>query len=330
MLRGEDHVSRTEQGVGPGGKDLDVLAGGGLEYHLGAGGAADPVALLGLDPVDEVHGVQAVDELLGVLGDFQHPLALFLPDDGGAAALAHALHHLLVGQHALTGGAPVHRHGGLIGQAVLVQLEEDPLGPLVVAGVGGVHHPVPVEGVAQHVELAGKVGDVVLGHLGGVNVVLDGEVLSGQAEGVIADGEQHVVAVHPLFPGDHIHGSVGPGMAHVQAGSGGVGEFHQAVELGLGGVAVLTGEGLFLRPAGLPFLFNGGEIVLQSYHALLLLLPLPQKISISCNIIPKFPLNCKGLTGEKRQGNVPAGAHMDGAGFGPLDQRRGAQPKSQS
>ena len=81
-----------------------------------------------------------------------------------------------------------HRHGGLIGQAVLVQLEEDPLGPLVVAGVGGVHHPVPVEGVAQHVELAGEVGDVVLGHLGGVNVVLDGEVLSGQAEGVIADG----------------------------------------------------------------------------------------------------------------------------------------------
>ena len=39
VLRGEDHVSRTEQGVGPGGKDLDVLAGGGLEYHLGAGGA---------------------------------------------------------------------------------------------------------------------------------------------------------------------------------------------------------------------------------------------------------------------------------------------------
>ena len=55
VLRGEDHVSGTKQGVGPGGKDLDVLAGGGLEDHLGAGGAADPVALLGLDPVDKVH-----------------------------------------------------------------------------------------------------------------------------------------------------------------------------------------------------------------------------------------------------------------------------------
>ena len=50
---------------------------------------------------------------------------------------------------------------GLIGQAVLEQLKEDPLGPLVIAGVGGVHHPVPVEGIAQHVQLLGEVGDVV-------------------------------------------------------------------------------------------------------------------------------------------------------------------------
>ena len=233
VLWGEDHISRAEQSVRPGGKDLDVLAGGGLEDHLGAGGAADPVALLGLDPVDEVHRVQTVNELLGVLGDLQHPLALFLPDDGGAAALAHALHHLLVGQHTLAGGTPVHRHGGLIGQAVLVQLEEDPLGPLVVAGVGGVHHPVPVEGVAQHMELAGEVGDVVPGHLSGVDVVFDGEVLGGQTESVIADGEQHIIAVHPLLPGDHVHGGVRPGMAHVQAGGGGIGELHQAIELGL-------------------------------------------------------------------------------------------------
>ena len=120
VLRGEDHISRAEQGVRPGGKDLDVLAGGGLEDHLGAGGAADPVALLGLDPVDKVHSVQTVDELLGVLCDLQHPLALFLADDGGAAALTHALYHLLIGQHTLTGGAPVHRHGGLIGQTVLI------------------------------------------------------------------------------------------------------------------------------------------------------------------------------------------------------------------
>ena len=53
-------------------------------------------------------------------------------------------------------------------------------------------------------------------------------------------------------------------MAHVQAGSGGVGELYQAVELRLGGVAVLAGEGLFLLPPALPLLFDGCEIVLQA------------------------------------------------------------------
>ena len=82
-------------------------------------------------------------------------------------------------------------------------------------------------------ELAGEVGDVVPGHLSGVDVVFDGEVLGGQTESVIADGEQHIIAVHPLLPGDHVHGGVRPGMAHVQAGGGGIGELHQAIELGL-------------------------------------------------------------------------------------------------
>ena len=47
-----------------------------LNVDLGAGGAADPVALLDLHALDEVHIVQIVDQTLGVGGDLQHPLAL--------------------------------------------------------------------------------------------------------------------------------------------------------------------------------------------------------------------------------------------------------------
>ena len=146
---------------------------------------------------------------------------------------------------------------------MLVQLEENPLGPLVIAGVGGVHAAVPVKGVAQHVELPGEVFNVLLGNHRGVDVIFDGKVLGGQTKGVVPDGEQYVVAVHPLLPGDDVHSGIGPGVAHMEARSGGVGKLHQPVELGLAGVPGLAGKGFLILPSGLPLLLNGGKIVLQ-------------------------------------------------------------------
>ena len=104
-----------------------------------------------------------------------------------------------------------------------------------------------------------------MGHLGGVNVVLNGVVLRGQAEGVVPHGEEDVVPVHPALPGHHVHGSVGPGVAHVEALAGGVGELHQGIELGL----AVPGDGVvavFLSPAVLPFAFNAVKLVFQSDH----------------------------------------------------------------
>ena len=114
-------------------------------------------------------------------------------------------------------------------------------------------------------ELLAEVLDVVVGHLGGVDVVLNGVVLCGQAEGVIADGEQDVVALHPLLPADDVHGGEGPGVAHVEPLAGGVGELHQRIELGL--LAVVRGlVGSLFLPLLLPFGLDACEIVLQSDH----------------------------------------------------------------
>ena len=263
VLRREHHVGGAKEGVGAGGIDDQVIPLGGGEGHLRAGGAANPVFLLNLHPLDEVHLVQVVNQALGILGDLQHPLALLLTDDLAAAALADAVDHFLVGQHALAAGTPVDGHGGLIGKAPLEHLLEDPLGPLVVAGVGGVDAAVPIETVAQHFQLAGEVGDVLLGDDGGVDMVLDGVVLRGQAEGIEADGVQNIIALHTLFTGDDIHGREGPGMAHMETLTGGVGELDEAVELLPGLVPGDSGEGLFLQPLLLPFLFNGCKIVLH-------------------------------------------------------------------
>ena len=60
----------------------------------------------------------------------------------------------------LAGGAPVHVHLFLVGKPRLKQLQEDPLGPLVVLRVGGGDLPAPVEGDAQGLDLLFEPGDV--------------------------------------------------------------------------------------------------------------------------------------------------------------------------
>ncbi len=260
MLRGDDHICHAEEGVRSGGVDGYIVLGVGLEGELRAGGAAYPVLLLDLDALDVIQIVQIVDKALGVLGDGEHPLALLLADDLAPTALAYAVNDLFICKHALAAGAPVDGHGGLIGKTLLEHLEEYPLRPFIILGVSGIHRSVPVKAVAEHLELICEVDDVVLGYDGGVDMVLYGIILRGQAESVKPDGEQHIVALHALFPRDDVKRREGAGMPHVQPLPGGVRELDKPVELGL----VAAGNGgirLSLLPALLPFLLYRGKII---------------------------------------------------------------------
>ena len=265
MLGRQHHVGRAEQRIGAGGKNQNVVAQGRLEGDFRAVAAADPVDLLSLDPVDVIQPLQLIDESVGILGDTQHPLTLFLADNRSTAALANTLHHFLVGQNALAAGTPVNRHLRLIGQALLVHLQENPLGPLEILGICGIDLTIPVEAVAQGLKLPAEIYDVVLRHDSGMDVILDGIVLRRQAEGVIAHGEQHVHAAHSLLPGNDVHSRVGSGMTHMETGAGGIRELHQAKEFGL--VAAIDGsiELLFL-PDFLPFFFNLCKFVVHFWH----------------------------------------------------------------
>ena len=151
---------------------------------------------------------------------------------------------------------------------MLKKLQEDPLGPLIILGVGGVYAAVPIEAVAQHLKLAGEVLDVFLGDHGGVNMVFDGEVLRGQTEGIEADGEEDIIALHALFAGDHIQRREGAGMTHMEARRGGVRELDEAVKLFTGLVAGDGAIGLGFFPIVLPFFLNGRKIVLHTVSPL--------------------------------------------------------------
>ncbi|CCY20904.1 uncharacterized protein BN782_00673 [Eubacterium sp. CAG:786] len=267
VLRGDYHISRAEQRVGACGVYRQHVAGCGGEIHLGAGGAAYPVLLSGLYLLEVINAVQVVDEPLSVLGYLEHPLALHLVDYLAAAALADAVNDFLVSQYDLAGGAPVHIHFLLVCKAGLEQLEEYPLRPLEVIGVGGVYLPVPVKGKTQGLKLCLEARNVVLCYDSGVYLVLDGEVLSGQTECVPAHREQHIVALQPALSGYDIHSGVGAGVSDVESLTGGVGELYQRVEL-RPGIVVFSVERLVFVPVFLPLAFNGGKIITHFFDVL--------------------------------------------------------------
>ena len=120
-LGSQHHEGHAEDGVGTGGEDgelhVAVLHG---KLHLRSLRTAYPVALGLLQRVGPVDFLQSVEQSLGIGRHAQTPLAhLLLLHHGIAAAHAHAVHHLVVGQHRTQFGAPVHHRLSEIGDTVV-------------------------------------------------------------------------------------------------------------------------------------------------------------------------------------------------------------------
>ena len=121
-LGGQHHEGHTKDGVGTGGEDGKLqVAVLHAELHLRAFAAANPVALGLLDGFGPVNSLQSIEQALCVGRHAEAPLAHLLLHHGMATALAHAVHHLVVGQHRAQGGAPVHHRFAQIGNAVVHQ-----------------------------------------------------------------------------------------------------------------------------------------------------------------------------------------------------------------
>ena len=225
-------------------------------------GAADPVAL-GVDDLADpgvLQLVQAVVQLLGVGRGAEVPLGQLALGDLGAAALAGAVgQHLLVGQHGLVLRAPVDRAVLAVGQPLLAELQEQPLGPLVVLGVGRVQPARPVEGQAVLLHRRRLGLDVGVGVGRRVLVVADGRVLGGQAERVPAHRVQHLEAAEAPVARDHVVQREHLGVTHVQVAAG-VGEHRQRV-LALLGRRVVGPEGVELLPDRQPLVLDRLHVV---------------------------------------------------------------------
>ena len=269
MLDGEHEERRTPQRVRPGREDRDLLARFlDREGDLGALGAPDPVPLHRQDPlgpIDELLGV--VEQSLRVVRDPEEPLRQVATLHRRAAPFAGALDHLLVREHGGVLRAPVDRRLLPIGEALLEETKEQPLGPPVVLGIGGVQPTRPVERHAHPLERRGLLLDVGVGPGAGRDAALDRGVLGGQPERVPPDRVQHVVAAHRAVAGHGVATAEGLRMPHVEV-SAGVREHVEREEprSGVGGVIDGLVEALVV-PARHPHGFDGGGVIPTGHDA---------------------------------------------------------------
>ena len=162
MFGRKDQIGGAEEGIGTGGINGHALAGAfDLERNFRAFASADPVALHVFDPFGPIQQVNIFQQAFGVFRDFKDPLFHGAADHGVVAAFALAIDHFFVGKDRAEGRAPVDRNFIDVSQSLLVKLHEDPLGPLVVPGIGGVDLAVPVIAEAEGFDLAFEGGNVL-------------------------------------------------------------------------------------------------------------------------------------------------------------------------
>ncbi len=231
MLCGHGHVGHAHQRVRTGGKYPQRLGFAfDLERQLYALGPADPVALHGLDRLGPaIQLVKILEQFVRIGSDLHEPLRYLAPLDQRVRAPAAAVDDLLVGQYGLVDRIPVDDRILAVDEAFLEHLGKQPLLPAVVLGLAGRHLAAPVIAVAQAIELAAHIRDVLIGPLRRRDAAFDRGIFGGHAEGVPAHRLHDMPALHALVAGDHVRDRVDPDVPHVQVPAG-VREHGQAVE----------------------------------------------------------------------------------------------------
>src|SRR5450756_2232713 len=231
-----------------------------VEDDLGTNRLADPVALHDLDALGPVYSIKVVGQTIGVVGYPEEPLFQLLLLHRTSTAPALAILCLFIGQDSPATGTPPLLRLLLIGKAPFVQKQEEPLGPSVVFGIGGVDLPFPVIRGPDEFELPLEVGRVLNGNLARILLQPDSLVLGGEPECVPTHGVQDIEALHAVEAADDVGGNIVAAMADVQTVARGVGEVIQTEELWLDCV-LFCPIGLRSLPEVLPFRFDAMEVV---------------------------------------------------------------------
>ena len=127
------------------------------------------VNLSRFNPLSPVEVGRRRQQVIGIGSDLKEPLAQALLANQGVIrpilAPATAANNLGIGQNRLADVTPPLLTKFLISQALVVKLEEEPLGPTVVINTGGIDLPGPVITETQSLILAAVVSQSLVGDL---------------------------------------------------------------------------------------------------------------------------------------------------------------------
>ena len=261
MLGRQHHVRGPENRVRPRREDADRrIRARHRKLDFRALGFPDPVPLGRLRGVRPIDPIEIGQQTRRVLRDPEKPLLEKSLLDRRTAPLAGAVHHLLVGQHRFARGTPVDRRLAAIRQTALQQLQENPLGPLVVRRIGGGQLVRPVDHEPNAAQLAPEVLDVARDQLHRVDADLERIVLRVDAERVEPERLEHRVSLETLESSIDVVPREREHVADVQSFGRRVREHHQLVERTLRAVQVGR-VGPLGAPALLPFALDGNRIV---------------------------------------------------------------------
>ncbi len=207
MLWGEDEEGHAEGGIRARSENPYLLLHPLYpEAYLRPHAPANPVTLHGLYSLRPLDAA-VVQKLLGIFRNLEEPLLQVSFTNYCPASLTRAIgQNLLISQHCLAVGAPVDGGLGTVGQPRLIELQEEPLRPLIVFWQTGDDLPLPVIDSTHAPELTAHILYILHGPVIGVDAPADSRILCGKPEGIKAHGVEDVITLHPLEAGMGIGG----------------------------------------------------------------------------------------------------------------------------
>ena len=149
-FRRQNDIGKSHQGIDSGGKDGNHLVRiFHLKGNLCTGASADPVFLDALGSFRPIQLIVTAEQFFSIISDFEEPLAHASLFNHAFAAFADTAGGLFIRQNGITFRTPVDQCLFFIRQTVLIELDEEPLCPLVIGGVTGSDFMFPVIGTAN-------------------------------------------------------------------------------------------------------------------------------------------------------------------------------------